>query len=83
MSIRLHPHAKALLLERGATEDEVIAAVKHGERFPAKFGRVGFRRIFPFDATWHGRHCRFKKVEAYAVQENGWLVITVIVKFFG
>ncbi len=83
MNIRLHPHAKARLVERGATEDEVIAAVQHGEQFPTKFGRVGFRRIFAFDAMWHGREYRFKKVEAYAVQENGWLVITVIVKFFG
>jgi hypothetical protein len=83
MNVRLHPHAKARLAERGATEDEVIAAVEHGEQFPAKFGRVGFRRIFTFDAMWHDRHYRFKKVEAYAVQENGWLVITVIVKFFG
>ena len=83
MNVRLHPHAKSRLAERGATEGEVIAAVEQGEQFPAKFGRTGFRRIFPFDATWHGRHFKFKKVEAYAVQENGWLVITVIVKFFG
>ena len=83
MSVRLHPHAKARLAERGANQDEVVATVEHGEQFPAKFGRVGFRRIFPFNATWHGRHFRFKKVEAIAVQENGWLVITVIVKFFG
>ena len=83
MNVRLHPHAKARLAERGATEDEVIAAVQHGEQFPAKFGRVGFRRIFAFEAMRHGRHYKFKKVEAYAVRENGWLVITVIVKFFG
>jgi hypothetical protein len=83
MNVRLHPHAKARLAERGATEDEVVTTVERGERFPAKLGRVGFRRIFPFDALWHGRHFRFKKVEAFAVQENGWLVITVIVKYFG
>jgi hypothetical protein len=83
MNVRLHPHAKARLAERGATEDEVVAAVEHGEQFPAKFGRVGLRRIFPYNAPWNGRHYKFKKVEAYAVQENGWLVITVIVKFFG
>jgi hypothetical protein len=70
MNVRLHPHARARLAERGTTEDKVVAAVEHGEQFPAKYGRVGFRRIFGFDAVWHGRYYKFKKIEAYAVQEN-------------
>jgi hypothetical protein len=82
MNVRLHPHAKSRLAERGATEAEVIATVEHGEQFPAKFGRAGFRRNFAFNSTWHGRQYATKQVEAYAVQEQGWLVITVIVKFF-
>ena len=40
--------------ERGATEEEVEAAIREGERFPAKFGREGFRRNFRFDGTWRG-----------------------------
>ena len=82
MKIRLHPHARARLAERGATEEEVVATVQQGEQFPAKFGRVGFRRNFPFGGTWHGRSFAWKQVEVFAVQERGWLVITVIVKFF-
>ncbi len=82
MSVRLHPHARARLIERGATEREIVATVEQGERFPAKFGRTGFRRNFSFGGTWHGREYGTKQVEAYAVDEHGWLVITVIVKFF-
>jgi hypothetical protein len=82
MNIRLHPHALARLAERGASELEVVATVETGERFPAKFGRTGFRRNFPFGSEWQGRHHATKQVEAYAVEENGWLVITVIVKYF-
>jgi len=37
--VRLHQHAKERLIERGATEDEVIATVKEGETFPAKYGK--------------------------------------------
>jgi len=70
------------LLERGATESEVIDTVELGERFPAKFGRTGFRRNFPFEAPWRGRRYATKQIEAYAVREVDWLVITVIVKFF-
>ena len=47
MSVKLHPHAQARMLERGASEAEVIATLEAGETFPAKFRRVGFRRNFP------------------------------------
>ena len=55
MKIRFHPHALERIIERGATEDEVRATVESGERFPAKFERVGFRRNFPFNGSWRGR----------------------------
>jgi len=82
MKVKLHPHAKERGAERGATEAEVIATVSDGERFPAKFGRIGFRRNFPFDGERQGRPYKTKQVEAYAVEEDGWLVITVMVKYF-
>ncbi len=83
MHIRFHPHARARMTERGATEDEVRATVEHGERFPAQYGRTGFRRNFPFDDTWRDRYYRIKQVEAYAVREGtDWLVITVITRYF-
>ena len=81
IEIRLHPHARLRLAERGATEEEVISAVKFGERFEAKFGRVGFRREFTYNGMWQGRFYADKVVEAIAVEEDGWLVITVLVKF--
>lgn len=71
------------MAERGATEAEVIAAVRDGERFPAKFGRTGFRRNFAFEAEWRGRRYATKQVEAVAVKEGSdWLVITVVAKYF-
>lgn len=81
-NVRLHSHAKDRLAERGATEAEVIATVLEGERFVAKYGRTGFRRNFSFDAEWRGQMYGTKQIEAFAVREDGWLVITVIVKYF-
>ena len=49
---------------------------------PNKHGRIGFRRNFPFEGEWNGRRFSTKQIEAYAVNEEDWLVITVIVKFF-
>jgi hypothetical protein len=83
MATRLHPHARERLAERGATEAEVLATVAQGGAFPAKLGRTGFRRNFAFGAKWRGKYYLNKQVIAYAVRERrGWLVITVITKFF-
>ena len=83
MIVRLHPHAARRLLERGATEAEVVATVEIGERFPAKLGGTGFRRNFPFASLWRGRLYANKQLEAYAVAEDGcWLVITVLARYY-
>lgn len=84
MKIRFHPHALERIIERGATEDEVRATVESGEKFPAKFERVGFRRNFLFNDLWRGRSYLTKQVEVYAVEEKPqeWLVITVITRYF-
>ena len=83
MTVRLHPHAARRLLEPGATEAEVVATVENGERFPAKLGRTGFRRNFPFAGLWRGRPYAIKQLEANAVEEDGcWLVIMVLVPYY-
>ncbi len=70
------------MLERGTDETEIVATVQEGEKFPAKFGRTGFRRNFRVSCQWRGRHYQNKQIEAYAVEEDGWLVLTAIVKYF-
>lgn len=85
MTVRLHPHALQRLVERGATQEEVLATVREGEQFSAKFGRTGFRRNFTYHGEWLGRRYANKQVEAYAVEEGekeSWLVITIVVKYF-
>ena len=83
MIVRLLPHALDRLSERGATEEEVRATVLGGERFPAKFGRTGFRRNFRFDSVWRERRYAMKQVEAFAVREgDDWLVITVVTRYY-
>lgn len=82
MNVRLHPHARSRLAERGVTEAEVMETVQEGEQFPAKYGRTGFRRNFHFDGVWRGRRYSTKQVETFAVEEDGWLVITVIARYY-
>lgn len=84
MAVHFHPHARERMEERGANENEVLVAVERGERFPAKFGRTGFRHNFPFEEKWGAKYYHTKQVEVYAVQEEStdWLVLTVITRYF-
>ncbi len=83
MNIKFHPHALQRMIERGAIEEEVLQTVNEGEKFPVKFGRVGFRRNFVFNNTWRNKRYPMKQVEVYGVEESGeLLVITVLVKYF-
>ena len=83
MTILFHPHALDRMDERGASLEDVRSTVEHGESFPVKFGRTGFRRNFPFDNHFRGKYYHTKQIEAYAVPEGSdWLVITVITRFF-
>ena len=83
MNVRLHSHAQQRITERGATEPEVVATVLGGGRFDAKHGRTGFSRDFPFSGEWLGHAYSNKQILACAEPEpDGWLVITVSVKYF-
>jgi hypothetical protein len=83
LPVELHPHARGRAIERGATEEEIVATVSAGEQFPAKLGRTGFRRNFVFDGLWRGRRYATKQVEAIAVVEaDHWLVLTIWTRYF-
>lgn len=83
MKIAIHPHAQDRMRERGARDTEVFATIETGERFPAKFGRTGFRSVFPFNGLWAGKAYKQKQIEAFAVEETDtWIDITIIVKYF-
>jgi hypothetical protein len=83
MRFHIHPHARERMQERGADEEEVGATLEKGEQFKAKFGRMGFRRNFPFNRERRGKFFTTKQVELYAIQENdAWLVITVLTRLF-
>jgi len=83
MAVKVHPHARERMQERGASENEVTKTVETGERFPAKFGRSGFRRNFVFDGVWRGKKYKTKQIEVYGVEQaTDFIVITVVVKYF-
>jgi hypothetical protein len=83
MAIKIHPHAAERMRERGTNAEEIEKTIETGERFPAKFGRTGFRRNFPFNGIWNKKEYKTKQVEVIAVNEGGdWIAVTTLVKYF-
>ena len=83
MTVRIHHHAEQRAIERGAEKTEIINTVENGEQFPAKYSRTGFRKNFPFNSKRNTKQYSTKQIEAYCVkQDDDWLVITVLVKYF-
>ncbi len=62
MAVQFHPHAKERMLERGTTESEVVLTLEHGEQFPAKFKRTGFRRNFVSNNEWRGKYYKSRSI---------------------
>jgi len=83
MIVRIHPHARQRLRERGANTAQVRQTIENGRVIPAKFGRTQFSHVFAFNATWNGKHYSSKLLDVFAAKiPGGWMVVTVIVKYF-
>jgi hypothetical protein len=59
-SIIFSPHAREKMLDRGAAESEVEATIRKSAPEPARKGRMIFRKNFPFNDYWRGKHFTIK-----------------------
>jgi hypothetical protein len=75
-------HALKQMLERGASREEVIQAIHHGERIPAKHSRMSYRHNFQYNGKWGNKFYRIKQVMPIVREEKSIVVITVYVFYF-
>jgi hypothetical protein len=81
--IRLSGHARDTMHYRGASEDEIAAAIRSSSWTPAEGGRFECRKEFPFEQVWHGKRYATKQVRPIFVEEQDELVVvTVYVYYF-
>lgn len=77
-------HALDQMPDRGATREEVEAAIRSGELSPSKGKRLSFRKNFPFDSEWKGKKYAIKQVMPIVFEESDKIVlVTVYVFYFG
>jgi hypothetical protein len=76
-------HAREKMLDRGASKEEVEAAIRSGSREPARKGRSMFRKNFAYNELWRGKHYAIKQVAPIVAEENDrFVVVTVFVYYF-
>jgi hypothetical protein len=80
--IRLSRHASENMAFRGATEDEVVAAIRQTEWQAAERGRFECRREFPFGRDWNGRHYTSKQVRPVFVDEPATIVVVTVYVYY-
>lgn len=80
--VRLTKHAREQCVERGATEAEVVEAVRLGAREPAKLGRELCRFNFSFAKRWQGKLYAIKQVAPVIKEEAGETVVITVYTFY-
>jgi hypothetical protein len=80
--VRLTNHARLQCGERGASEAEVIKAVREGVREPAKAGRLLCRYNLPFDGLWQGNYYPVKQVAPVVKEEPDETVVITVYTFY-
>jgi hypothetical protein len=80
--IRLTKHAREQCAERGATEAEVVEAIRNGAREPAKNGREMFRFNFSFGRQWNNNHYAIKQVAPVVKDEANEIVVITVYTFY-
>jgi len=73
--IRLTGHARGQIGFRGATEEDVLAAIQASPWQPAEMGRLECRKEFPFNAQWNRRWYATRQVRVIFVDEPDEIVV--------
>jgi len=76
--IRLSGHAKEQLEFRGATEHEIIEAIREEIWQPAEGGRLECRRDFVFEGEWNKKPYKKKQVRPIFVDEPEEIVVVTV-----
>jgi len=82
MTIQFSTHALGKMLDRGATQSEVEAAIRTGSSEPARKGRLMFRKNFVFNGEWRGKNYAVKQVAPIVTQTPDRIVVVTVLVFY-
>ncbi len=80
--IRFSRHARENMVFRGASESEVIEAIREGPWQPVERGRRDCRKEFAFGREWNGRWYARKQVRPVLVEESDAIVVVTVYVYY-
>jgi hypothetical protein len=83
MDIRIDRHTLERAKERGTDEDEIRDVISTGGAIPAKHGRAGKAKIYPFKQKRHDRYYDQKRVEVFYTVERDVIITVTVYVFYG
>ena len=75
-------HALEQMRERGASREEVLAAVAQGQAEPARKNRVMYRLNLPYNAQWGDKTYAIKQVAPVVAEEQDRLIVVTVYTFY-
>jgi len=82
ITIEISSHAREQMKERGASEEEVFAAIRAGTPEPARKQRSLYRKNFQFEAVWRGRRYSVKQVAVVIARESDRFIVVTVYTFY-
>lgn len=75
-------HARERMQERGAREEDVLEALRLGEREPAQRGLVQYRFNVEFKRDWDGRYYGVQQIVPVVDEEIERIVVVTVYTFY-
>ena len=83
MKIHIDPHTLERAEERGTTAEEIREVIRTGISIPAKHGRSGKAKVFPYHQMRGRKFYEQKRVEVIYVVECDTVVTVTVYVFYG
>ncbi len=80
--IKFSTHASQRLADRGATQEEVIAAIRESEWLPARYNRLECEKTFDYNSLWHGQFYEHKTVRCVFTEEDACTVVITVYTYY-
>lgn len=80
--IKLSVHASQRLADRGATEEEVVVAIRELKWLPAQHNRLECEKTFEYDSLWQGQFYEHKTVRCVFVEEAACIIVITVYTYY-
>ncbi len=74
-------HARHRMADRGAREEDVVRAIRIGQREPAQRGLFLYRLNVEFQREWDGKYYAVQQVAAVVAEERDRMVVVTVYTF--